>query len=369
MIDERTPKRGFALPYVSNSLKEDVARLRETITALDEVLMDGDLPTSYDAENITYTPQGGQQTSVKAKLDLLSDAKNINYSPAAGGNKTVAATFDEVNGYLQKISNSFTSTPATSGVDPRIIAPGNVNIQQIVPSNGSGNGTIRVRFLNSAGTEVAAILCDGTNGRLQLFSTDPTGLSANLVLGSGSQPITQLGVSKTINSTAKVQLRGASVVPQFDQAATLGGSATDERWSTVYATTGAINTSDERAKQEIGTIPDEVLDAWSEVEYVQFRFVDAVAEKGGDARLHTGVVAQRVKEAFERHGIDPFAYGVLCYDEWDAVEEEKDSQGEILIPALEAGNIYAIRYDEANALEAALNRREMKKIKAALGLS
>lgn len=374
MIDERTPKRGFALPYVSNSLKEDVARLRETITALDEVLMDGDVPTSYDAVNITYTPPSGSETTVKAKLDLLSDAKNINYSPATGGNKTVAATFDDVNGYLQKISYSFTSTPGSaSGVDPRIVVGGNMsylNIQQKRADLGASDGSVRVRFLNGSDAEVGAIAHDGFTGYLYFYTKDvniPGTLKLGLRIGATYNPITVVGLPKT-GANEAVALNGAAVRPvNASDQTTLGTSAIP--WSTVYASSSTIQQSDERLKQDIAPIPDEVLDAWSEVEFVQFRFIDRVAEKGDAARLHAGVIAQRVKEAFERHGVDPFEYGVLCYDEWEATQDDLDGDGSVIVRGYEAGNKYSVRYEEAHTLEAALMRREMKRMKEALGKS
>lgn len=151
------------------------------------------------------------------------------------------------------------------------------------------------------------------------------------------------------------------------------------RWSTVYAGTGTINTSDEREKQDITEIPGDVLDAWSAVQYQQFRFKDAAEEKGPNARLHIGVIAQRVKEAFESFGIDPFEYGILCYDEWDELPEEYhaepeqiDDDGNVVVQAKRvidqhyrsAGNRYGVRYEEALALEAALMRRTTAKLEA-----
>lgn len=74
--------------------------------------------------------------------------------------------------------------------------------------------------------------------------------------------------------------------------------------------------SDERAMQS--DYADTILDAWAEVDFVQFQYLDRVEEKGEDgARWHFGVIAQRVKEAFERHGLDAHRFGFLCYDEWD----------------------------------------------------
>ncbi|MGO0617997.1 tail fiber domain-containing protein [Leclercia adecarboxylata] len=63
---------------------------------------------------------------------------------------------------------------------------------------------------------------------------------------------------------------------------------------------------------------DKILDAWAEVDFVQFQYLDRIEEKGEDgARWHFGVIAQRAKEAFERHGLDAYRFGFLCYDEWE----------------------------------------------------
>ncbi|EOA8111553.1 phage tailspike protein [Escherichia coli] len=77
-----------------------------------------------------------------------------------------------------------------------------------------------------------------------------------------------------------------------------------------------VVTSDERLMQP--SFADAILDAWSEVDFVQFQYLDRVEEKGEDgARWHFGVIAQRAKEAFERHGLDAHRFGFFCFDEWD----------------------------------------------------
>ncbi len=94
------------------------------------------------------------------------------------------------------------------------------------------------------------------------------------------------------------------------------GNAT-YRWSEVFAGNGTINTSDEREKQQIGAIDEAVLKAWANVNFVQYKWNDAVELKGDGARWHFGLIAQKVKEAFEAEGLDAFEYGLLCYDEWE----------------------------------------------------
>lgn len=96
--------------------------------------------------------------------------------------------------------------------------------------------------------------------------------------------------------------------------------------------------SDERLKTTLSDVPDAVLDAWGDVGWGQFQYLDAVEKKGTDkARLHLGLIAQRVKAVFEARGLDACKYGILCY------EAEED--------------IWMVRYTEALAMEAAYQRR------------
>jgi len=102
----------------------------------------------------------------------------------------------------------------------------------------------------------------------------------------------------------------------------------------------------------ISQIDDPLMQAWGDVQYVKFKFKDAIERKGNGARWHFGLIAQRVKEAFENRGLDPFAYGILCYDEWPAEDD------------IEAGNRYGIRYEEALALECAYLRYKINQLQS-----
>lgn len=128
-----------------------------------------------------------------------------------------------------------------------------------------------------------------------------------------------------------------------------------KRWNALYAGSGTINTSDAREKQQVRPIDAAILRAWARVEFCMFKFNEAVERKGDGARWHIGAIAQRVKEAFEAEGLDPFAYGLLCYDEWEA----KPADGTPLGTPIAAGNRYGIRYEEALALECAYLRSRL----------
>lgn len=132
-----------------------------------------------------------------------------------------------------------------------------------------------------------------------------------------------------------------------DGAGNVGSAA--NRCNTVYAVTGAINTSDEREKTELLTISEAERLAAIEIRGAirKFKFKDAVSAKGEKARIHFGVGAQTVKSIMEKHGLNAFDYGLLCYDEWEqsnrVVVDDSGNDVEVSSPA---GNRYGIRYDE-----------------------
>jgi hypothetical protein len=222
-------------------------------------------------------------------------------------------------------------------------------VWQII-ANGTGTPTL------SFGTEsVRRGVIDAPNGSIR-FSTNPT--------NTGTAVTTRLTLDNSGHLYSGVDNAQNNGIPAF-------------RWAQVYAGTATINTSDEREKEQIGPIDPALLRAWAKVEWLQFKFTDAVQAKGADARWHIGAMAQRIKTAFESEGLDAFAYGLLCYDEWpvqyEPVMAERpvlDAEGSPVLnddgtPKVEtydtgeqrlvlaAGNRYGVRYEEALALECA----------------
>lgn len=160
--------------------------------------------------------------------------------------------------------------------------------------------------------------------------------------------------------TSEIRVFGA-LKPNTDNNITLGGAI--NKWSTIYAGTGTINTSDDREKTYL-----EITDAEKQVarelqvNMRKFQFNDAIEKKGKDgARIHFGSSAQTVKSIFEKHGLTAEDYALLCYDEWEDTYEQVidkdevlDEDGNIIEEAIykngdiirPAGNRYGIRYDE-----------------------
>ena len=152
-----------------------------------------------------------------------------------------------------------------------------------------------------------------------------------------------------------------------------------------------VATSDQRLIE--GPYADDILDAWQEVDFVQFQFIDRIEVKGDDgARWHVGIIAQRAREAFMRHGLDPHRFAFFCHDPeetipavyepvpamYEVVPAVYDADGKQVSPELRSmtepaheklisesyvvGEKYGIRYEEALVMEAALQRRSHQRL-------
>ena len=207
----------------------------------------------------------------------------------------------------------------------------------------------------------------GTSGSgwMTFYSIDDSGKTSGLRLDNtnGNAAIITGG-----EELIRFEVLTKSLRPASDNTVALGGPLT--RFSQLFAATGTITTSSKNLKQDIDTIPDDVIKAWREVNWCQYRWRAAVAEKADGARLHVGLIAQDIRDVFLRHGLDATHYGLLCHDQWparEAIEAECAEDGSVLVaavPAQEAGELWGIRPDECLALEAESNRRLVQELLA-----
>ena len=134
--------------------------------------------------------------------------------------------------------------------------------------------------------------------------------------------------------------------------------------------TACQTASDQRLKQQIAEIDDKLLDAWEDVNLVQFKYNDAVDAKKDKARLHTGYVVQQIDSACKSHGVDISAYGLYCHEEYPQETEEveveqadgtKTKETKVI---REASEHYSLRYTEVYAVECMYLRRCIKQLTA-----
>ena len=160
--------------------------------------------------------------------------------------------------------------------------------------------------------------------------------------------------------------------------------ASNFQWKDIYLQNSPTVSSDRRLKQDFSAVPEAVFKAWEKVNFCQYKFKEAVEKKGAEARLHVGLVAQEILEAFESVGLDATKYGIVCHDSWEDQYQDVEvgvkpavlnGKGEVVVPEepimeqqliKKAGDIWTVRYEEALALEAAYQRWKLQKIEAAL---
>lgn len=115
--------------------------------------------------------------------------------------------------------------------------------------------------------------------------------------------------------------------PITDNTYQLGGAS--NRWTVVFATTGTINTSDERLKRfldaydeaENNRIMSAAIRAIKKLPIRLYQWNSSLEEKGEAARLHFGVSAQDVEKVFISEGLNAHNFGLFCEDEeYDQVE-------------------------------------------------
>lgn len=259
-------------------------------------------------------------------------AAQVGADPAGSAAAVAAAKYDKVGG---------TIGGAASGSDP-------------VRVEGSGAGYVGIDVVNlNASTTTIARLRFVTSNKNVGFLAGAAG-----TVGEDGFSIYDYSLN-----TPMMFASAASVRPGTDNARTLGSATA--RWSVVYAGTGSINTSDAREKSPVRTLEQAEISAAAQLgrEIGAYKWLASVEAKGDAARWHIGMTVQRAIEVMQSHGLDPFAYGFICYDSW---EEEPDQSsewpdeldddgnvfcpgGSVASPGRAAGDLYSFRPDGLHA--------------------
>lgn len=236
------------------------------------------------------------------------------------------------------------SSDSARFLSPVRVPNGTVSVPAFAFDNDPNTGLYR------AAPDVLGISTGGV--LLATIGSSGLSLSARLLVGDGTadSPVfafandSDTGIYRPSNNQigfaaagARAFLMGASwFLPWEDNAKTLGGSG--NRWSTVYAATGTINTSDAREKTPVEPMSSAEIEAAKGLarEIGTFRWLASIESKGDNARFHVGLTVQRAIEIMESHDLDPFSYGFMCFDEWEADEDR------------EAGDRYSFRVDQLN---------------------
>jgi len=177
-----------------------------------------------------------------------------------------------------------------------------------------GRAPLLVNRLTSDG-DILSIRKDGTT-----IGSIGSNSGTNLYLTSGGR-----GLRFNDNDFSPITSANA----YSDNTTDLGRTAA--RFDDIYATNGTIQTSDANEKENIR----ELLEAEARVAQAAkgllraFQWKDSVAEKGDDARIHFGIIAQDLQAAFEAEGLDAGRYAMFIHSTWTDEEtgEERSRMG------------------------------------------
>lgn len=105
------------------------------------------------------------------------------------------------------------------------------------------------------------------------------------------------------------------IAPATDNARVVG--APSLRYGTIYLASNPVVTSDGRMKtlRRDGQLTDAEVRWWGRNRHCIFQMNDAIALKGVEmARLHSGLIAQEVRDNALAEGLDPSRYALWCED-------------------------------------------------------
>jgi hypothetical protein len=297
-----------------------------------DLVLDGNKTSNGGIGSIIFNNNGDSVGMIRSNRASANDAADmLFYTQATGGTNTERMRIDSSGNLLVGKTTSGTQNTA-DGFELRQAG---------------------YLFVTKSSDTVAYFNRRTSDGDIVLFRKD------NSTVGSiGVASGDQLFIGRASGSQG-IKFKNAGVIPcnadgsDSDNDQDLGISSV--RWDDIYATNGTIQTSDRNEKQDI----EELSEAEQRVAVAakgllrKFRWKDAVAEKGDDARIHFGIIAQDLQDAFAAEGLDAGRYAMFISSTWWETQTE--------VPAVEAVEAQdAVYDDEGNLVSEAVEAVEAK---------
>jgi hypothetical protein len=268
------------------------------------------------------------------------------YSSDASGNAPYTASFiksvnEQGNGTLPSGALTFGTAAynASGGAIERmrIDSSGNVLVgktttsfstagSRLTPDGGGqfvvdGAACLEVNRLSNHGDVTAFYQATTKVGSISSTSTG----GGSIIIGNDSSGIMFRG---DLTTSAFIPANPSTGV-QVDNTLDVGHSAI--RFDDIYATNGTIQTSDRNEKQDIEALTDAETRVAVAAKGLlkKFRWKSAVEEKGDEARVHFGIIAQDLQDAFTAEGLDASDYAMFISSTWTDEEtgEERTRLG------------------------------------------
>jgi hypothetical protein len=300
---------------------------------------------SRESSDITRVSIGALRSSGAAYFGrtvepstTVADGFNSGFTGTSGGGAWTIYN-DGSTRYLGLPSGAMTKGSAVTLTErARIDASGNLLVGTTTYVGNSSTDTGGGFGIDSTGTYLFSTR-DGetpaffnrltSDGDIAAFRKDGTTVGS---IGASSSSLT-IGTGDTglrfVDAADAIAPYSNNTGLQTDGTTDIGRSSF--RFNDIYATNGTIQTSDRNEKQDI----EELDEAERRVAVAckgllrKFRWKDAVEEKGDEARIHFGIIAQDLQAAFEAEGLDAGRYAMFIHSTWTDEEtgEERSRMG------------------------------------------
>ena len=332
-----------------NLYHNNAKKLETTATGIDvtgEVLADS---LEIFGAPATYDFSAGTDPLVNAAI--ISDNVNAGTGPALVLGSVYSASNTVANARIFAERQSTGSTNA--GATDLIFEVGQASSSALVERvriDSSGNLLVGTTNTNPVSNNIDSGVQFG-DGRIRASKSDRTILELNRkasdgpIIGLYSNGITVGSIGLTggypyfaiPEGTAGIRLVGTTVKAMQPCNAT-GGLLDDimdvgrsnARFNDAYIKNGVTTGSDQTQKQDILEITAAEYNVAKACKSLlrSFRWIDAVEKKGDDARIHFGIMAQDLQDAFTAEGLDAGRYAMFMSNTWWEAQTE--------VPAVEA---------------------------------
>ena len=299
-------------------------------------------------EDATNTTIDGQIDFNVAKDDTLTTVMSVKSTeielPNAtgldvGGLLTVGVNgISSVGGITAAGSTIYGNTLQSAG---NTIVGGTLTASSLKTNTTTGGATTPVLDLEKNVT--------GMNGSGRFIEFNTKHHSTSSIVTRGHLGIAQSSYNGTANPYFShndgncgfaLSYSGSSTYNAIVPASTLGGVTSSNinlghqyaRWNGLYLKISPNVSSDREYKRDI----EELSEAETRVAVAckglirKYRMRDAYQEKGDNARLHIGIIAQDLQDAFTAEGLDAHRYGMFCSDTWhQATVTTEDEDGNV----------------------------------------
>ena len=287
---------------------------------------------NFDSSDASNTPTTVAKINIETEVSSVGTYTAMTFSTATPSGLSEACRLDSSGNLL--VGMTSTAAPIVNNGGAGVVIRG-------------VNGQI---YAGGASTQPLTLNREDSDGTIAEFRKD-----GSTVGSIGVQSGDQLFISRSAGSQG-IKFKNGGAVPcnadgsDSDNDQDLGISSV--RWDDIYATNGTIQTSDRNEKQDIEVLSDAETRVAQACKGLlrKFRWQDAVTEKGDDARIHFGIIAQDLQDAFTAEGLDAGRYAMFISSTWwetqtevpavEAVAEVLDDDGNVVTEAVEAKEAY-----------------------------